>query len=122
MKRFHVVLLLVLAGCPKPTPGEPQKPGIIQCASEAVQKKWPQVLPAVNRCLASAADADWVGCLVGLIEPAAGITESVIACTVRSSGARYADAAKSNDADKMSVRAASRAQAFLADRGYRFAP
>jgi hypothetical protein len=113
------LLAMLFAGCPKPTPA-PGEPGVLDCASQAVRDHWPQVLPEVNKCLAAASDGDWMGCLTGLIVPAAGITEEVVACLVHSSGASYADAAAHNPHDGISVRAAQRAATFIAQRGYQF--
>jgi len=125
MKRLLPLLpLLLLLAC-KPAPVGPPgtgSPGIIDCTSQAVQKQWPRVLPAVNQCLVMAAEANWVGCLIGLIDPVAGVTESTIACLTSTSGARFRDAAEHNPNDGASARAAARAEEFVAKRGYRFAP
>ena len=122
MKRICVVpLLLVVLSC-KPQPGSPPVgvPGVINCGVDAVKAKWPQVLPAVNKCLTAIADGDWFDCLLGLVVPAAGVTEEVVACTVESSGRSYADAG--SHGDKLSATASARATEFIKQRGYRFSP
>lgn len=85
-----------------------------------MKETWPRILPAVNKCLAAAADGSWFNCLLGIIDPAAGITEDVLACTVRSSEQSYASAGAHGD--QLSARAAARAEEFIEKRGYRFAP
>lgn len=117
------VLLLSLTLSCKPPPGAPPGtgvPGLLNCAAEAVKAKWPAVLPAVNRCLAAAATSEWFDCLLGLIEPTAGVTEEIIACTVQSSGRSYADAGARGDV--LSAKASARATEYIKQRGYRFAP
>lgn len=113
------VFALVVAGCPKPTP-QTHPGGILECSSDAVKAHWPDALPAVNRCLAAAADSAWFDCLVGLISPVAGITEEVIGCVVRGTGDRYRQAASANPRDAVSAVAASRAAEFLNHQGYTF--
>lgn len=117
--RKLLLLVLLLAACPRPQPGDPPKPGLVQCGGEAVQNNWPRVLPAVNRCLASMADSAWLGCLLGLIDPVAGITSDVIRCVTADSGKKFGDAALHNRSDAISERAAARAQEF--NRGWSFA-
>lgn len=112
MRKLLPLLVLLLAACPRPLPGEPTKPGLVQCGTEAIQSNWPRVLPAVNRCLAAAADSAWLNCLLGLIDPAAGITEDLIRCVTADSAKSFADAAAHNRSDVVSARAATRAQEF----------
>jgi hypothetical protein len=111
--------LLAVTGCPKPTPGTTH-PGVLECSSEVVRAHWPEALPAVNRCLAAAADSAWFDCLVGLINPIAGLTEDVIGCVVRGTGDRYRQASAANPNDEISSTAASRAAEFLTRQGYKF--
>lgn len=113
------VFVLVVAGCPKPTPGT-HPGGVLECSSEAVKAHWPEALPAVNRCLAATPDSAWWNCLVGLINPVVGITEEVVACVVRGTGDRYRQASAANPRDEISAVAASRAAEFLTRQGYRF--
>lgn len=119
--RHLLLLTLFLTACPHPPPGPGEPPGIIQCGTEAVQTHWPQVLPAVNACLVDAADGAWVSCLVGLISPAVGITEAVIACLVQDRQASFADAASRNPGDVRSSRGQTRAAEFIRKRHYQFA-
>lgn len=110
---------VMLLGCPKPPP-DGGHVGVLECTSDAVKAHWPEALPAVNKCLAAASDGTWFNCLLGLISPAAGITEDVIGCVVRGSAQRYAESAAHNPDDTVSVRAAKRAETFIATRGYKF--
>ena len=112
-----LVTLLASAGCPGgcqvPTGGQ-----AIQCGSEAIEKNWHKALPKVNACLTMA--TGWEGCLIGLIEPAVGITEDVIACLVKDQGAKFADTASANPSDATSKDGAAHAAEFLQKRGYKF--
>ncbi len=113
-------LLFLLLSC-KPAPGGPGVPGVIDCTLDNVKKTWPQVLPAVNKCLTAIVDSgSWFDCLMGIIGSAPTITEDVVACTVASSGRSYADAGSRGD--KLSATASARATEFIKQRGYRFAP
>jgi len=107
----------VAMGCRPPTPGTPAG-DLIQCGTEAVQRNWPRVLGPANTCLTGGSAT---ACLIGLIDPVAGITEDVIACVVRREGSDFNAAAQANPVDTRSARAASNARKFLGDRGYRFA-
>lgn len=122
MRRIFVVPVLLLVLSCKPQPGSPPLgvPGVIDCGVDAVKQNWPRVLPAVNKCLAAVADGDWFSCLMAVIGSAPGVTESVVACSVDSSGKSYADAGAHGD--KLSATASARATEFVKQRGYRFAP
>lgn len=100
-------------GCKVPT-----KQQVIACGSTAMQQNWPSVLPQVNGCLTS--PGDWEGCLIGLINPAIGVTEDLVACLVKDQGVKFSDSAKVNVNDTTSVMAAQRADAFITKRGYKF--
>jgi len=94
---------------------------VVSCASEAVERNWHRALPSVNTCLTVDVDeGGWRGCLFGLINPAAGITESVIACVLRDQGEKMAQQAEVNAADVRSKRGAERAQTFIAEQRYKF--
>ncbi len=110
---------LTTSGC-TPKPGRPGVvSGVISCTTDAVRSSWPRALGPVNSCLV--APANVTACLLSLIDPVAGITESVIACLVRQQGSEFAASAQANPGDTRSVRAAENARAFIAERGYVYA-
>lgn len=123
MKLFAAFLLtLVLTsatGCRVPPPDSTAGKWI-RCSGAAIEQNWHQALPAVNGCL-TGIDDGWRDCLVGLINPAVGITEDVIACVTRDQGTKFADSALANGQDVRSLRAAERASAWLGERRYVFA-
>lgn len=119
MKRvLCLVVLLDLAGCPKPGPPGTPTHGVIQCATEAIQKCAPGALPAVSECLSG--ESDVTACLLGLIQPAGCITYQVVACLVRHEGSAADHAAQANPADAIDVRRARRAKEFLTETGAQF--
>lgn len=127
LKRIITIIALInlIAGCKHPTGAGPDSggglgPRIVSCASQEVQQSWPKILPSVNGCLVLLVAAQVTPCLLGLVKPAIGITEDVIACVVRGSGDRYADAATANRDDQVSARAAANAFEFIRQRGYQF--
>lgn len=116
---FVAVAFVGCAGCPVP-PGEPGGGNkLVDCSIQGVRENALQAIPRVNDCLVG---QDWTACLLGLIKPAIGITEDVIACVVQSSGASYSHAAQANASDVVSTRGAAHASQFLKDRGYTFKP
>jgi hypothetical protein len=119
IRRILAVLLglSAVAGCPQPMPG-PGHPGIIDCSTQAVRDFGIPLIPKINDCLVGV--GGWTGCLIGLINPAVGITEDVIACVVKSSGKQFGEAADANKADTVSSAAASHAKMFLSEKGYTF--
>lgn len=124
MRIIHAIAVMflagALAGCPQPMPG-PGNPGaspLIDCGVASVRDHALVLLPRVNDCLTNR--GDWKGCLIGLINPAAGIVEDVLACTTRSSGATFASAANANARDTVSAESAARAEAFTRERGWQF--
>jgi hypothetical protein len=85
---------------------------VIRCSTEAVEKNGPALVAPVNTCLTN--DGDATACLLGLVRPAAGITQEVIACVVRHQEKVFAESAAGNEADVRSWRAAERAREFTA--------
>lgn len=110
---------LLGAGCPG-CQGEPGSISarVADCGKGSVRQNWPKVLPAVNDCLVSGSA---VACLLGLVQPAVGITESVIACVVRSRATEFAAMASANPEDSTAGRAARNAEEFIRQRGWTFA-
>jgi hypothetical protein len=117
MKIFALVLLVAVAACPKPTPTGGVVGKVVDCSVQGVRDNALQLVPLVNDCLTG---GGWTGCLLGLIKPAVGITEDVIACVVQSSESSYARAARTNPGDTVSTTAAQNASRFLLERGYKF--
>lgn len=111
-----LTLCSVLGCTPKNGPG-PGVPSKLDCAIDAVKQNGPSLLPAVNSCLR---DLNITQCLLDLVRPAAGITETVLACTVRHVATERMHAAQVNGEDHVSASMAENAQAFIAERGYTF--
>jgi hypothetical protein len=121
--RLALALLLLVTACRCRMPS-PESPAgrLIQCSTEAVAQNWHKALPGVNTCLGRDDAPPAIDtCLLGLIAPAVGVTEDVLACVLRRQGERFAASASTNPDDQFSARAAGNAQGFMARRGYRFA-
>lgn len=103
-------------GC-HPEPGTPTAK-VVSCATESVKQHWPEALPAVNSCLAS---ASVTACLLGLVNPVVGITYDTIACLVRHQGDEFARAAAVNPGDYRSRKLAAAARKFLDEQKISFA-
>jgi hypothetical protein len=119
VRRFVVALALVFglgiagAACPGcPTP--PTVTGVLNCTGPAVQQYGIPLIPKVNNCLTGT--VDWMGCLISLLSPAAGITEEVLACVTRDQGGKFAQTAD----DPLESQAACRADAFITEKKYEF--
>jgi hypothetical protein len=118
MRHLHLLafaLLLALAcdSC-KPTPGTPQTitPGtVVSCGTQAVTAHATEALPGVNACLSGKDDI--TTCLLGLVQPAVGITLDVIACLTKHEGSAASAASQANPDDKVDARRAARAREFL---------
>jgi hypothetical protein len=124
MRIIHAIAVMflagALAGCPQPMPG-PGSPGpspLIDCSIASVRDHALVLIPRVNDCLTNR--GDWKGCLIGLINPGAGIVEDVLACATKSSGTTFASSADANARDTVSAEGAARAEAFMKERGYQF--
>lgn len=118
-----IILALFLCACPKPGP-EPGYPpvtpgGVISCAVTAVQQHAPEVLPKVNECLIMKVGA--VNCLIGLIQPAIGITLDVIACVTAHEGDAAGAAAALNPRDSIDVLRHKNAEEFIQSQNIQFA-
>lgn len=111
--------MLLVTACPKPIPGPVTHPGIVQCATMAVQQCAPGALPAVNECLSG--NGDVTQCLLGLIQPAGCVTFEVIACLTRHEGAAADHAFKANPDDALDFKRSKRAKEFLEKSGAKFA-
>jgi len=106
-----------LTGCPRPI--EPGKPAsLIDCTAQAVRSRAIPLIPKVNDCLVQ--PSEWQKCLIGLIDPVAGITEDALACTVQHNHGTAAAASSANPSDSLSRTRAERSQSFIKDRGYTF--
>lgn len=103
------------ATCPPP-PDE--NPGVIDCTIDAVRKHGPGLVPEVNACLTRTIGVQ--DCLIGLLDNAADITQTVLACVVRAAQSEYAASAAANPEDGISARAAANATAFIEEQGYQF--
>lgn len=114
-----VIAWVAIASCRLPPP-DSGVGRVIDCGSEAVQKRWPAVLAPLNSCLTGAA-AGVSGCLLGLINPAAGVTYDVIVCLTRQQGSTFAHAAQANPKDRVSAQAAENARRFLDEQKVVFA-
>lgn len=99
---------LLLPACPAGCPGGPKR--LIECSGEAIATNAAKVQSAVVACLSGGGTT---ACLLGLINPAAGITEDVIACLVRAEASKLA-------VEPEDVGRSERARSFLRERGYRF--
>lgn len=117
MKAILILSALLLLGCPRPSGSG--APGEIDCHGEVVRSSAARILPAVNRCLLSLFDQDWRACLRGLIQPAAGVGEDVLACALRAP-ADETTTAGARAASATDVRRQARAQEFIRERGYRY--
>jgi len=104
---------VVGSGCPG-CPNPPTVTGVLNCLSPAVKDYGIPLIPKVNNCLTGV--VDWKGCLIGLISPAAGITEEVLACVTRDQGGKFASTAD----DPLENKAACRADAFIMAQKYEF--
>lgn len=122
---FALTLLsvfLALPACqPKPGANGLGSPGLVSCGTQAVAAAAPQALGPVNACLAGSGDIQ--ACLLGLIQPAVGITIATIGCLTRHEGAAASAASQVNPDDRVDRMKAQRARDFLEkmdQRGYRF--
>jgi hypothetical protein len=114
------LVLLALPGCqPKPRTDGLGPPGIVRCGSEAVGKHAIDALPGINQCLAG--EGDVMACILGLVQPAAGILVDTVLCVTSHEGAAARAAATGNPFDERDRRRAARAEEFLGkmrDRGW----
>lgn len=97
-------------GCKMPQPGTVGRK-LIDCGTEAVKKNAIGIIPEVNSCLTGDSAKD---CLLGLVNPAVGITYDVVACVVRRQGAEFAASEQINPLDVRSKVAAGNAHEFIA--------
>lgn len=96
-------------------------PRVIDCASQAVAGHAPEALGPVNSCLAG--EGDIQACLLGLTQPAIGITVDVVGCLTRKEGSAASAASQANPSDTVDARKATRAKEFLEkmhERGFSF--
>ncbi len=105
-----VAAAVFATSCRLPPPGTTGRK-LIDCSVDAVKRQAIGLIAPVNTCLTG---GDARACLLGLINPAAGVTLDVIACVTRREGAEFAAAELINPADKGSARAADNARAFIA--------
>jgi hypothetical protein len=115
-----VVCAALFLGCqPRPRADGLGSPGIIDCGSKAVADHAIDALPGVNRCLSG--EGDIVACMLGLLQPAAGIVLDTVLCVSRHEGAAARASAASNPFDERDRRRAQRAAEFaekMRERGY----
>ena len=102
-------------GCPEGCKTPPTLAKILDCTGPAIQQYGIPLIPKVNNCLTGG--LNWTICLIGLISPAAGITEEIIACVVRDQGGKFAQTAD----DALENKGACRADNFITERKYEFA-
>jgi len=114
-----ILACLTLTACPHGGPGPSVPSALIQCATEEIQNKGIGLIPKVNDALQH---DDWSSRLLGLVDATVGITADVLACTVRSVLQQHQAAAQANPDDTISKRSAERAQQFLDEQKYNFAP
>src|SRR5437762_8451782 len=90
------VLLLLLAGCPKPIPGTGGQPPA-QCSGHLLEECGPLALPLVSECLASTADV--VPCILGITKLVGCASYTILACVVKNQGDAAAAAYQANPRD-----------------------
>lgn len=108
---------LTFSAC-TPKPGqEGGPPKIVDCGVKAVTDHAIDALPGVNRCLSGTSSI--TDCLLGLVQPALGITFDTIACVTRHEGAAASAAAQTSGGER-DARRAARAKEFLEGQRVRF--
>lgn len=112
------LLVSVLACNPKPGQQPPTARGMIDCGSQAIVNRAPDLLPGVNQCLGGSGDITM--CLVGLAGASVGVVADTVACLARHEGAAAASAAKENPFNEADKRRAARAREFLEKNDIRF--
>lgn len=112
-----LVSLVACPGCPNPTTTQQKW---IDCSAAAVRTHGIPAIPAVNECLTQS--MGWEACLIGLIQPAAGITKDVLACVLLQRAENFGAMAAQNPEDEVSRTAAERARAFIEKQDYKFSP
>jgi hypothetical protein len=128
--RVRTLILMAIIGCHpppprvvstevRPIPPPPSTP--INCAQQTVRNCGPSAIGPVNTCLAND-DQTWRDCLFMLIKPGECGGEAVLACVVEHSRAASVVNTATNPDDRLSVRQAERAGAWIAERGYTFTP
>ncbi len=105
-----VAAAVFATSCRLPPPGTTGRK-LIDCATDAVKQNGIGLIAPVNTCLTG---GDVQSCLLGLINPAAGITYDVLACVVRREGAEFAAAEAINANDTRSRRGATSARQWIA--------
>lgn len=118
-----VSLLFRLMGCATTTdPDAVSGAGarVVNCATKAVGENWTRAYPEVMKCLTVVMVAP-IQCL-DAVPAVVKVTVDVVACIVRDTAKSAGMAAKSPDADAVTVRKAERAAAYLETRGFEFAP
>jgi hypothetical protein len=127
MKRAILFLALVcssallIPSCRARPDGGLGAPRVVDCASQAVAAHAPEALGPVNVCLAGQGDVQ--ACLLGLIQPAIGITVDVVGCLTRKEGSAASAASQANPENTVDARRAQRAREFLEkmrERGFSF--
>jgi hypothetical protein len=127
MKRALLFLALVcstallIPACRAKPDGGLGAPRVIDCASQTVAAHAPESLGPVNTCLAG--DGDIQACLLGLLQPAIGITVDVVGCLTRKEGSAASAASQANPDDAVDAKRAARAKDFLEKmdaRGFQF--
>jgi hypothetical protein len=109
------LLVFATASCKIPPLKVPKS--LIDCGTQAVRERGIALIAPVNTCLIAQSPA---ACLLGLVNPALGITTSVLACVTRSAGSELSAAAQVNASDTVSKIGAENARAFIIDQGYQF--
>jgi hypothetical protein len=117
------LVFLALPACQPRPKGENGigAPRAIDCASQAIGEHAGEALGPVNHCLASEGSID--ACLLGLVQPAVGITVDLIGCLTKREGSSASAASQANPADTADRQRAARAREFLEHmqaRGFAF--
>jgi hypothetical protein len=86
-------------------------PRVIDCASQAVTNRAPELLGPINGCLAAEGSID--ACLLSLVQPGIGVGIDAVMCLTRREGSTANAASQANPDDALDRRKAQRARAFL---------
>lgn len=122
-----IAAALLVSGCahPAPSPGEPPRPGLIACGSDAITACAPKVASYVIGCLDGTGDVS--ACLWAIPALVGCAGYEVIACATRREGAVAEHAAQAEGERRGLVggpsanwRRAARAKDFLARTGAKF--
>lgn len=114
-----IAAALLVAGCPKPIPGEPPSPKTpAVCSGHLLEECAPLALPLVGECLTGGADV--VGCILGITRIVGCATYEILACVVRHEGSAASAAAQANPKDTRDRWRAQRAKEFLERTGAKF--